>query len=199
MKVKTTRIALLLLITATQVSTIFTAEALEKYENASVTPIFWTKNGTALVLLGKEKREQAGIVWCDFFGKKDKNDGDDPLITAKREALEESAGKLDLFKDPLHRYQGRQNRSTVHFIWETKYVDPQNIRNNANELRATGKGSHIEKTDWQWVTLEDLLEEETGLILHRTLKSKLKHKTMGPIFRSLLQKNILIEEEDDDE
>lgn len=198
MRTKMIQIVVLLLITATQVTTIFTAEALVEYKNASVTPIFWEKDDTALVLLGKEKRKKAGTVWCDFFGRKDKKDGGDPLVTAKREALEESAGQLNLLEDPLYRYQGTKNTSTVHFIWKVGYVDPQDIHSHAAQLREIGKGDHVEKTDWRWVKLEQLLNQETGLVLHWSLKDKLKHRTMGKIFRSLLKKEPKTEEKEEE-
>ncbi len=185
MKAKITRIVLLLMI-ATQVMTTFTAEEFVGYENASVTPIHWTRDGTALVLLGLERRKESGEVWCDFFGKRDSEDNNNPLVTAKREALEESANQLRFLENPLHR---EDTKSTIYFTWETKYIDPQEIRESADKLRAAGKGRHIEKTDWKWVTLEDLLNEKTGLKLHWTLNYRLKkHKAMRSHFEELLTK-----------
>lgn len=194
MKTKITRIIMLLLITATQVATIFSAEEFVEYKNAAVIPICWKKDGTPFVLLGKEKRRRAETVWCDFFGKKDREDGNDPLITAKRETGEESAGVVELVGGPLHRYQGRRNTSTVHFIWQARYIDPETIRERADAMRKIGKGGDIEKTDWRWEKLEDLLNEETGLILHPFLTDKLKHRVMGPWFRSLLERELKEEE-----
>ena len=195
MKAKIFRTVLLLMI-ATQVMTTFTAAELTveresaEYENAGVTPIYWTKkDGTALVLLGKEKRGRAGEVWCDFFGKKDEEDNNNPIVTAKREAEEESAGQLVLYGEPLHVFQGKKNKSTVHCIWEAEYIDPQEIQESAKKLEAVakrkGRRSHVEKTNWKWVTLKNLLEGETGLKLHWTLEKKLENPIMRPWFVDL--------------
>ncbi len=202
MKAKISRMVLLLLIVTTQVSTIFTAALEEEYKNASVIPISWTKDGTALVLLGEEKRRDSGgeRVWCDFFGKRDRKDRGNPLITAQREALEESAGQLKFFGKPLYCYQGKKNRSTVHYFWEAKYIEPRNIHKSAGLLRTAGKGHGIEKTTWLWVELADLLQEETGLKLHWSLKDKLTHRVMRKVFESYLagKPEVGETEEDDD-
>lgn len=200
MKTKIIRVVLLLLIFATQASTIFTA-ALEEYKNASVTAINWDENNTPFVLLGKEERKDSGgrAVWCDFFGRKDKKDGDDPLVTAKREALEESADQLDLVGDPLYRYRGKKNRSTVHFFWRAKYVAPRDINKCANGLRAAGKGHDIEKTAWHWAKLQDLLDGKSGLELHKHLASKLEHPNMGQVLKLYLAGIPETEEEDGDD
>jgi len=70
---------------------------------------------------------------------------------------------------------------------------------SATKLLKTVKGSHIEKTDWHWVKLEDLLKQETGLTLHWSLESKLKHPSMGKFFKSLLNKKPKTEEDDDED
>lgn len=168
---------------AAQIMTTFAAEEFVEYKNASVIPIY-RAGGTALVLLGKEHRRRSGEVWCEFFGKKDKEDNNNPLVTAQREAFEESANQLRFVK-PIHQYQGKRNTSTIHFIWEVDYVDPQAMRDSAKKIRKSGKKSHVEKTDWQWVTLKDLLEGNTGLNLHWTIADKLKNKSIRPILESL--------------
>ncbi|MGB8367513.1 MAG: hypothetical protein WCD44_04100 [Candidatus Babeliales bacterium] len=73
----------------------------------------------------------------------------------------------------------------MYFVWETEHVDPQAMRNNAEKLRSKGRGRHIEKTDWKWVKLQDLLEESTRLDLHWTFTGKLKNRTVRPILEKL--------------
>ncbi len=180
MNAKTLR--LILLIFPIQAISTFAAEEFIEYKNASVIPIHWTRNGTALVLLGKEQRK-TGTFWCDFFGKKDAKDNNNPIVSAQREAFEESAYQLKFIGDP--KYCNYSQGHTVHFIWEVDYVDPQAMRNNAERLRARGRGRHIEKTDWTWVTLQDLLEGKTALDLHWTLKGKLRNESIRPVLEKL--------------
>ena len=79
---------------------------------------------------------------------------------------------------------------------EARYIDPQNIRNAAHKLRATGKDRHIKKTDWCWVELKDLLEEKILLTLSDKFKRKLKQQNIGKFLKSLLESKVEVTEED---
>lgn len=168
----------------------FASTSFAAYESASSTLIYWTKNGKPLVLLGKDNSPTQGPVWCNFSGKKSTKDNDNPLTTAKREVWEETAHLVNLSGDPLYRYQDEGSRR-VYFVWEIQYVNPEDIHKAADEL---GRGYNIEKTDWRWTTLEDLLNGTTGLTLHKPFREKLTHLVVGQFFKSLLNEKKYIKQ-----
>lgn len=79
-------------------STVYVPMYDEAYGNASATLYYWDDAGKTWFLLGKEKRglttPNPYWVWFNFGGSRDEGEAD-PLDTARREALEETAGKRD--------------------------------------------------------------------------------------------------------
>lgn len=188
MKNKTIKLAMFSMLLAQNI-TIFSVPV-DEYRSAGITPVCW-KDGNALVLVGKETRD-GREVWADFFGGKKSEDGDKPLVTAIRETREETAGVLDLRQshEVLFWYQSPES-SMVNFVCKVDYFEAQTIRDAAQKLREiakeTGEEFYIEKTDWQWKPLQELLDGTTGLELHRVLARKFEDSVMREQFQSLLE------------
>lgn len=171
-----------------------------EYKNVCFTAYRWDEDGNTWILLGKEKRgyrarrqhrgpgprPELRIEWLDFCGGKEPED-ENSLQTAKREALEETAGQLKFREGMILTYRGRRNRYTIHYIAPVQYIDPYLIEQAAEKLRKEGLGKGIEKIEWRWVKLQDLLDGTSGLNLYWSLEQKLKHPTMRPFFESLIK------------
>ncbi len=175
-----------------------------EYKNTCFTAYRWDENGNTWVLLGKEKRghgtrrrhrgpgprPELRIEWLDFCGGKEPEDGNS-WQTAKREALEETAGQLKFRKGMTLTYRGGRNRDTIHYIAPVKYIDPYFIEQAAEKLKEEGLGKGIEKIGWQWVKLQDLLDGSSRLNLYWSLERKLKNRAMRSFFESLIAKGKL--------
>lgn len=149
-----------------------------EYKSTCFLPYKWDEEGNTWVLLGLEKRK-SGNVWFDFCGKKDRRDKDS-WQTALREASEETANQLQFREGPV--LTDKKN-DTVHYIARVQNIDPYFIKQAAEQLHARGRGRHIEKKEWQWIKLEDLLNNTSGLDIYWLLNRKLKN----PIIISFLE------------
>ncbi|OGB84421.1 hypothetical protein A3F66_03125 [candidate division TM6 bacterium RIFCSPHIGHO2_12_FULL_32_22] len=127
-----------------------------KYNTAGVLP--YLKNGRqVLVLIGKEhRRDQTNGghgVWTDFRGLKDKADNNDSFVTALREFSEESAHAVPLCRSRHIRPQYKGVHTHIYILPVQHYVHPVHINSQARRHRA------VEKYDWTWVDLRDLLKK----------------------------------------
>ena len=171
-----------------------------EYKNICLTAYRWDEDGNTWILLGKEKRgyrprrqhrglrprSRLKIEWLDFCGGKEPED-ENSWQTALREASEETAGQLKLREGMILTYRGKKNRDTIHYIVPVQYIAPYFIEQAAKKLRAAGRGKNIEKIEWQWVKLQNLLDGTSRLNLYWSLEQKLKNPTMRKFFESLIK------------
>jgi len=121
----------------------------------------------------------------DFCGGREPED-ENSWETAQREASEETAGQIKLSKGMIFTYRGEQN--TIHYIAPIEYISSSCIALVAQKLRKAGRGKGIEKLEWRWVKLQDLLDGTTGLDLYWGLKYKLTNRTIKLFFKLLIEK-----------
>ncbi len=181
---KIIKIVPLLLITILQSATTFSS-----YKATCVLPYQWDKKGTLWVLIGQEKRH-SGYVWFDFCGKKDRKDKK-PFDTAIRELKEETAGQVKIrrFKERPFSYR---DGSTIHYVLPASYINPDNIKAAAEQLRRKGRGHNIEKTAWKWVKAKDLLRERTNLKLYEPFNKKLQAEPIRDYLEKLIAEKPMV-------
>lgn len=142
---------------------------------AGVLPLF-ERNGEAYTCLGEEVRgwtRHRFNAWSDFGGRRDPNESLDQ--TALRELREESAGSfhnLTLNDINASRYYDhhRVNRHGQPHIYRQYFVDmrgkegvggaitAERMWNNAQHVRSQPGFHHLEKTDYAFVKVSDLLQ-----------------------------------------
>ena len=166
-------------------------ESKVEYMATCILPYCWTKNGTTLVLLGKERR-RFGYAWFDFCGTRDEKD-EGPLETAIRELNEETAYQLkllpteNLIKFFVNYKINPRNKqidgTVVHFLLPIQYINPEVIK----KAVSTGKYKHVEKREWKWIKAQDLLDNKVkDLHFYDLFEYKLKI----PEFKKLLEEVI---------
>ncbi len=165
-----------------------------EYKNTCFLAYRWDENGDTWVLLGREKR-RSGYVWFDFCGKKDPED-ENSWQTALREAAEETADQLKFREGIVLTYRGEKNRGdTVHYIARVQNIDPYFIQQAAEKLKKERQGQHIEKAEWKWVKLEDLLAGTSNLELYHRFRRTIKTKPrMRKCLQLIIQQGKLIKE-----
>jgi 2'-5' RNA ligase/ADP-ribose pyrophosphatase YjhB (NUDIX family) len=154
---------------------------------AGVLPLF-ERNGEAYTCLGEEARGWARHrfnAWSDFGGRRDPNESLDQ--TALRELREESAGSfphLTLGDINASRYYDhhRVNHHRQPHIYRQYFVDmrgkegaqgpitAERMWNNARRVRSQPGPHHVEKTDYAFVKVSDLLQ---AVISHCPLQALL--------------------------
>jgi len=132
---------------------------------AGVLPYTFYQN-TLYFLVGKDIRDNS---WSDFGGKAEAEDKD-TLDTAMREFYEETCGVVMDLKALKARFAGRSNRVMVsatqnghpYYMYALQVPFTPHLRSTYRKLLAFMRyrklyKKNIEKTDMQWVCLDDLL------------------------------------------
>ena len=154
-----------------------------KYDTAGVLP--YLKNGRQiLVLIGKEhRRDQTNGghgVWTDFRGLKDRADHNDSFKTALREFSEESAHAVPLHHSRHTSPQYKGGHAHIYILPVKHYVSPDDIRLQARRHRC------VEKYDWTWVDVRDLLKKAKNPGYHLTGTNGKQVKTLYNNFEKVL-------------
>lgn len=133
---------------------------------AGILPLTWGSDGAPLFLVGQDVRDQS---WSDFGGKCERSDKNCPLTTAIREFTEETFGCLAdcrQLRQRLHAgnyvlLKSRTQNGHPYFMYVIEVPFVPGLRASFAKTLAffRHKNVHrlyVEKTDVQYLTLEEL-------------------------------------------
>lgn len=125
-------------------------------------------DGGDTILLGKEFRERYGAsFWMEFGGNRE--EGESPAETARREATEETAEVLNI---PLERVLESERRGWFvdYYNGKTNYFYRMycvllDVKPDVSEFARCAVGKdHVEKAEWRYFGTRDVVYSEDGCL-----------------------------------
>lgn len=147
--------------------------------NAGVLPLsIHPETGEVMALLGLENRwwDRSGYVYTDFGGKIDP--GETKKEAAVREGNEETAF---VFKDYINHSSVVElvtridSSNYAFYVVPVPYLPKESIQRQAN-IERRKPGNHVEKSDYVWVKLSDLVARIYDNSQHLNCEGKGRHR-----------------------